>query len=570
MKTITKQHCEFLRQQAKEKFNKVRGTWCDLLQWGMPHLSTWILSQNPGERKNFHIVDPTHILALRSCVAGFSEGNTSTTRPWARIDTRDSDKNDNEGNKAWLQHYTQRVMSQIRNSNFYNAAGGFYYQYHTVNTGAHYFEEMENGVHVHTLIPGSYFPINNSRGVAVILVREFCLNVKALVDTYGVKNKDGKVKWDNFSYGVKKMYDDGHYTQQIEVCHIIMENPEWDIRNPDAPFNRRWLELTYEVGAGGRNGNTYGDGNAFELLATDKDQDVFLKRFTTKRKPFVVGKSTDEFEYGEKGPMLDSLGLIKSLNKKAIGKDQALEQILNPALQGPASLRKSYVSSAPNTYVPLDSRSVSGKQKVESIYQINPAIQYLIQDTGDLRNQVDKLFYADFLMFLSRNPKTRTAAETNAIVDEQQRVVGPSLQSLNTTYNIPVLEYFMDYTLFEDPYLDPPPEALAGQSLNPELVSIFAQAQKAADLPAIERYMAMVTNVGQVNPKIWEKANLDKLADLYEDRLYLPTGLNNPQSKVDAMREQAQRQMQQQQMLQETIPAVAGAAKDLAAARPRE
>jgi hypothetical protein len=180
---------------------------------------------------------------------------------------------------------------------------------------------------------------------------------------------------------------------------------------------------------------------------------------------------------------------------------------------------------------------------------------------------VDKIFYADFLLYLSRNPKTRTAAETNAIVEEQQRIIGPNLQSLNTTYNNPVLEWVMDYVLFEDPYLEPAPEELQGQSLKPEYISVFAQAQRAADLPAIDRYVAMIGQVGQIDPRILQKINTDKLADLYEDRLYLPSGLNNPQDKVEAMREQAQMEMKRQQALQETLPAMAGAMKDMRAAQ---
>jgi hypothetical protein len=568
MKNTTKQHCEFLRHQAKQKFDKVRGTWCDLLRWGMPYKASWILSQTPGERKNQHIVDPTHVLALRSCVAGFLEGNTSSSRPWARIGTRDQDRNDKFNNKAWLQHFTSRVMAYLSSSNFYNAAGIFYYDYHVVNTGAHYFEELENGFHVHTLIPGSYYVLNDSRGTAVVLVREFCLNVKSVVDTYGKKNKDGKADWSNISPNVKKMYDDGNYGEMIDIVHIIYENPDYDFKNPENPFNRKWLELTYEVGTGNKSASSsYGEGNGFSEPMTDKGKDLFLKRHTSKRKPFVVGKSTEEFEYGEKGPMIDSLGLVKSLNKKAIGKDQALEQILSPALQGPASLRKSYISHAPNTFVPLDARSMGAKQKLEPIFQINPAIGTLLQDVGDMRQMVDKIFYADFLLYLSRNPKTRTAAETNAIVEEQQRIIGPNLQSLNTTYNNPVLEWVMDYVLFEDPYLEPAPEELQGQSLKPEYISVFAQAQRAADLPAIDRYVAMIGQVGQIDPRILQKINTDKLADLYEDRLYLPSGLNNPQDKVEAMREQAQMEMKRQQALQETLPAMAGAMKDMRAAQ---
>lgn len=569
MKNYTKQHCEYIRAQAKEKFNNVRSTWCELLRWGLPHKATWLLSQTPGERKNQHIFDPTHTLALRSFVAGFLEGNTSASRPWYRIGVRDTDMGQDDEVKAWLQHFTRRTLAYLGSSNFYHAAGNFYYDYGVVNTGTHYFEELENGgFFVHTLVPGAYFVIDNAYGVASILVREFTLNVKSVVDTYGRKGKDGKVDWSNISHNVKKMYEDANYTQKIDIVHIVQENQDFDPENPEDPNNRQWLELTYELGGG--SGHFFAEGQEFGYIETSLANETFLKRHTTKRKPFVVGKSTDEFEYGEKGPTLDALGLIKSLNKKAITKDQALEQMVKPTLQGPASLRKSYITNAPNTFIPLDARSIGAKQKLESVFQINPAIGALIQDTGDLRQQVDKLYYADFLLYLSKNPKTRTAAETNAILEEQQRIIGPNLQSLNDTYNVPVIEWIMDYVLYEDPYLKPPPEVLQGQSLKPEFISVFAQAQKAFDLPVIDRYTQMVANVAQIDPKILQKINTDKLADLYEDRLYLPVGLNNPQSKVDAMRDQARQQAERQQAMEQTIPAMAKAAKDASAAQQNQ
>lgn len=570
MNNTTKQHCEFLRDQSKRKFDLIRGTWCDLLRWGLPHRATWILSQTPGERKNQHIVDGTHVLALRSFVAGFLEGNTSASRPWFRITTRDQKRDDSFEAKAWLQHYTDRVLAYLGSSNFYHAAGNFYYDYGVVNTGAHYFEILENGgFFVHTLMPGSYYVINDSYGQAAILIREFSLNVKALVDTYGGYSKSGKVDWSNISNNTRKMYEDCNYAEEIDCIHIIQENPDYDIRNPDDPENRKWLELTYEIGANGNFSAEAGSYNSYLANPPVDDKPaVFLKRFTARRKPFVVGKSTDDFEYGEKGPTIDALGCIKSLNKKAIAKDRALEHMLAPTLQGPASLRKSYVSNSPNSYIPLDARSVSAKQKIESVFSVDGSgMGALIGDVGDLRQMVDKFYFADFLLYLSKNPKTRTATETDAILAEQQRIIGPNLQSLNYTYNMPVLEWVMDYVLYEDPYLEPLPPELDGQFLNPEMVSVFAQAQKAADLPSINQYVQMVTSVGQLNPKIWDKINLDKLADLYEDRLYLPSGLNNPQSKVDAMREQAAVEAKRQQALQETLPAVAKAAKDASAAQ---
>lgn len=557
-----KSSCEYLRLQAKQKFNQVRGTWIECGRWALPHRIKWMLSQTPGERNNQTIVDPTHILALRSYVAGFLEGNTSASRPWSRILSKNKDANQVPENRAWLQRYTASVHSVLSSSNYYHSAGQFYYDYGVFNTGAHYIDEIKGvGLFFHNLVPGSYYIINNQFGDAVVMVLEMSLSVKALVDGYG-KKKNGNWDWSNFSNRVRKLYEDGNYTQMIDVARVVKENDDFDPEKPQVLLNRQWVSYTYELGGAGAN---YQEGQEFGAsLVDERDNEKYLRISASKRKPFIVGKSDNNsnFEYGERGPTLDALSCIKSLNKKAIGKDRALEQMLQPAMQGPANLRKSYITTAPNSYIPLDATALSNKG-IRSVFEINPAIGSVIQDVSDLRQQVDRLYYADYLLYLSRNPKTRTATETNAIVQEQQLIIGPNLQSLNWTYNVPVIEFAMSYALDEDPFLPPPPESLAGQFMQAEFISVFAQAQRAADLPSIDRYIDRMMGIAQLNPQVFDKVNLDKLADLYEDRLYLPTGLNNPQAKVDAMREQAQAMQQRQQMLQETLPAMAGAIKDV-------
>lgn len=562
---ISKQRCEYLRNLAKERFDRSRVTWLDCGKWASPSRIKWMLSQMEGERNNAHIVDVTHILGLRSYVAGFLEGNTSASRPWYRFDTSDDELNEQPDVHLWLDRFTRRTLQVLSTSNFYNAAGQFYYDFGVFNTGAHYIEELRDRLYFHTLVPGSYYLINNGYNEAVVLVREFSLTVKALVETYGKKDEKGNWDWSNISGQVKKMYNDGNYTTVISIVHLCLQNENFDPSQPQVMLNRPWLSVTYELGGPG--GQYYQTGQEFGEISPDPTKkNVYLKVSASKRKPFIVGKSDsgNNYEYGEKGPTLDALGLIKSLNKKAIGKDQALEQMLRPALQGPANLKKSYITTASNSYVPLDPTSLAQKG-LKPIFEVNPGLPALIQDVSDLRQQVGKLYYEDFLLYLTQNPKTRTAAETNAVVQEQQLVIGPNLQSLNWTYNVPVVEFIADYVLFEDPVMKrwPIPPQLQGMWLRPEFISVFAQAQKAADLPGIDRYMGMIEQVGQLNPRIWDKANIDKLADLYEDRLFLPAGLNNPQAKVEAMREQAQQAAQKQRMLEQTLPALAGAAKDV-------
>jgi len=124
-----KGNLEYLRNQTKQRFDKVRGTWIECGRWALPHRVRWMLSQIEGERNNHHIVDPTHIIALRSYVAGFLEGNTSASRPWYRIGHADPDVNRSPENREWLDKFTRRTLVALGSSNFYYSAGQFYYDF---------------------------------------------------------------------------------------------------------------------------------------------------------------------------------------------------------------------------------------------------------------------------------------------------------------------------------------------------------------------------------------------------------------------------------------------------------
>jgi hypothetical protein len=564
MKTL-RQELEYLRDQAKRKFDQVRATWIDQCRWAAPDRVKWLLSETEGERNNQHIVDGTHLLALRSFIAGFMEGNTSSTRPWYRCGTADQERNMFPANHEWLDLFTRRTLSVLSTSNFYHASGFFYRDYGVVDTASYLIDEVEEPtrrLHFHVLVPGSYYVLNNALGEAIVLVLERSMTVKALVDTFGKKKADGSFDWSNISKRVREMYDKGNYTQMIDVVTVCKKNDDYNPEGPIAALNTPWIKYTYELG--GTRGQYYQDGRDYGFSAVDPiDKDVYLEIVGRRRKPFVVGRAgASNFEYGEDGPTRNALGCIKSLNKKAIGKDQALEQMLRPALQGPANLRKSYITSSPNSYVPLDANSIARGAGLSRIVEISPAISALVDDVEQLRNMVERFYFSDYLLFLSRNPKTRTATETDAIVKEQQLIIGPQLQSLNWTHNVPIVDYVMDYVIEEDPFLPEPPPDLAGQFLRPEFISVFAQAQRAADLPALERYVAWIANVGSIDPRVFDKANLDRIADIYEDRLYLPAGVNRSDEEVAAIRAKREAMAARQQQLNE-LTAAASAAKDV-------
>lgn len=560
----SKKKYDHLRFLAKEDFRELKQDWLDAGLWVSPS-STKMLTRRNKKRENHHIVDITHIISHRSFVAGFMEGNTSTTRSWFKFAHPDQELNDRRVVKEWIQNLNRRALGIATSSNLYYTLSNAYFSYGIFNTACIYINELDKGPHFTNLEAGTYYLMNDSLGIANVLIREFPMTVKTVVETFGKKDKNGDVDWSNISQITRNMYEAGNYNGEVTICEIVKPNDLFNHDAPDIGSNRKWISCVYECF-----NNT--DGSRYDFImqgygANSEDDEVFLKIRYMTRKPFIAFRTqtSGNCPYGLSGPTTDCLGIIKSLNKKAIGKDVALDLMLRPPMQGPANLRKSYINMNPNGYTPLDQQQAfNGGAK--PLFQMSPQIAALNQDVMDLRGMVKKMYYEDFMLYLSQNPKTRTAAEVNAVTSEQQLVIGPALQALDHTLNNPLVDYLADYAMFEDPYVGPAPEEIAGSSLKTVFISVFAQAQRAADLPAIDRYTQMISNVGQLNPSIWDKANLDKLADLYEDRLYLPAGLNREQSEVDARREKNAADAARQRQMTEQMPAMAGAAKDAAQA----
>ena len=74
----TRQDFETMRKDAKAKFDQDRkDNWIEWLLWTTPHRAKALLGlKNKDKVGGYPILDATHIIAHRSFVAGFLEGNT--------------------------------------------------------------------------------------------------------------------------------------------------------------------------------------------------------------------------------------------------------------------------------------------------------------------------------------------------------------------------------------------------------------------------------------------------------------------------------------------------------------
>lgn len=556
------QNLDHLRDEANKQWQMVESSVKEAIYWTMPHRLPYLTGEEHGKRNNQHIVDPTHIIALRSYVAGFSEGNTSASRSWFKYRHPDTLMNKVTSSKKWIDHFNDRCTANAQQSNLYLALGEFYYEYGSANTGV-LFLETRNKKMFWTVIPaGSYRLMMGPDGRSNILIYERCMSVKMIVEEYGTYTESGKPDWSKFSERVKNAYESGRYSEEIEIVTVVQPNKMFSERLIELGKNRKYVATTYESTKPARSAGYDPTMGKYQYIKNDDGSDKILRTGYYKKQPFIAGKNSGGmFPYGERGPTTESLGLIKANNKRRLKQDKAIDQMVDPTTYGPASVRKSYLSTAPSVHVPMSPEEMK-LGGLKRLFEINPAIGALIQDTKDERGLINKLYYQDFLLYLTQNQKTRTAEEVRAVQSEQQLVVGPNFQSLNWTVNLPLTDMIADWTLANDPFLPPPPKELGGQSIQPVFISLFAQAQKSADLPNIQTFLNMVLGVGTVNQEIMLKLDTSVLADIFEDRLFLPAGLVRSKEDVDAMKEQMQNDMRKQQQL-ETIQAAAGAAKDL-------
>ena len=560
---LDKKKCEYIRQTSYERRQRMRAQWQENLRWTSPYKLANLFFKDPTATfTNKHIIDPTHLSAKDTLRAGLLEGNTSASRPWFDVGTGNRSVDLEPQNHKWLDTLTKKCLSILANSNFYWAAIHFYDDFIDVENACFLIEELtvpEKKLHFQVLPPGTYSVLNNNQGAPVTLIREFTLTVKALVDEYSIVNKNGSADHSMFPLEIRTAYERGNYDVQYGVINIITENEDYDSTQPMLMLNKPWISKSYLTGQDNIGSSRYGllESSGYGSEDFSATGDKFLRIEAYRRKPFILAKSFSflSFEYGRLGPTTLSLPLIRSLNKKSLSKDVALDKMIDPPTQGPASIKKSYLTTAAKGYIPVDQRSASAGEGVRPVFEINPQIYELTNSVMDERNLVNSLYFKNYLLHLINNPKTRTATETDAVVQEQRLAIGPYLQSLTWGANTPIVEYVIDYAIHEDADIEDPPSGLITRSLRPRYISLFAQSQMSADIPLMNDFLEILKFIADMMPGVRDYFDPAGLANFFNDRYFLPHGIKRSDAQVEAIQQQRAAKEEQQLKIQQAIEA---------------
>jgi len=517
--------------------------WRDLNDHILPRRGRfWVTDVNRGDKRSQHIIDGTPTLAARTLSSGMMSGITSPARPWFNLTVPDPELAEISAVKTWLYTVTERMRIVFERSNLYNQLPLVYDDLGVFGTAAMaVLEDPVNVIRTQAFPIGSYYLATRGDGTIGVFARDFRMTVRAIVDRFAHKKANGEVAdWDNMSFQVQNLWKAGQADTWIDVVHVIQPNEQYT--------GIGWLSKD----------------KAYSSIYFERGspEDRFLLEEGFDEFPIMAPRwqTNAEDAYATMCPGMLALGDIRQLQlmeKKVL---MAVEKMINPPMMGPSLLRQAKASILPGDITYYDQRE--GMKGFAPVYQVQFEIQSAETKQQEVRQRIQRAFYADlFLMLAEGEQQQMTAREVDERHEEKLIALGPVLESVNQDLLDPLVE--RTFAIMQRRgHIPPAPEALHGVPLRVEYVSIMAQAQKMIGLAGLERFGSFAVQLASVDPQVLDKIDIDQMIEQHGDMTGIPPMILVADDKVKAIRAQRAQQQQQQQAA-ENAPGVAGAAKTL-------
>jgi hypothetical protein len=472
------------------------------------------------DMRNQSIIDNTGTLALRVLAAGMMAGMTSPARPWFRLALPDVDLGNSQPVKEWLDTVTKIMLRIFNKSNTYNMLHFMYRELGGFGTGcAIVTPSFDNIIQHHTMTAGEYALALDHEGLVNTVYREFDLTAGQAVEWFGL---------DKVSQTTRSAFDRGDYFKMVPIVHGIEPRRDRDptsAKSKNMPFRSVYVE---------KRGN---------------DQDPVLSESGFKRFPAIAPRWDVLFNdtYGS-SPGMDALGDLLSLQQQQFRKATAIDYMSNPPISIPTALRGQEEGLLPGGVTYHDAASPHGG--VRSAFEVSLDLGLLLNDTMDVRQRINRSFYADIFLMLSQGDNGRmTATEVAERHEEKLLQLGPVLERLHTELLEPLIETTFA-RMVETGIVPPPPEELQGQELQVEFVSMLAQAQRAIGVNSTDRLLGHIGILANLyGPSALDRFDPDKSIERYSDQLGVDPDLIVSSDKVAFIRQQrAQQQAAAQQL----------------------
>ena len=526
---------EQLRSALWSERSSFDSHWRELSDWTSPRRTRWFAGdRNRGDRRNQNIIDSTARFSLRTLQSGLHAGLTSPARPWFKLTTPDPTLAEFKPVKEWLHLVTERMQIVLADSNIYNTLPIAYGDIGLFGTAAmSILDDEEDLCRCYAYPLGSYALGLNKRNLVTTFAREYELSVRQVVEEFGVEPGYRDIQWRNISSQVKSQWDRGNYEAPVEVCWLVMPNPDAD----ESKLEARYLPFTschYEKG--------------------ENREGRFLRESGYRSFPILAPRweVTGEDTYGTDCPGMTALGDVKGLQIMQREKGKAIRKMVDPPLVGAPELKAQKTSLLPGdiTYVREPDKSL------RAVHEVGLNLQHLTQDIGQVQYRIQRAFYEDLFLMLAQSDQIRegsqplTAREVQERHEEKLLALGPVLERTGDELLDPSIDRM--YFLMDQAGMIPeaPPE-LDGVKLKVEYISVLAQAQKLVGVTGQDRFIGSLLPLLEVYPEIRHKVKVFRLVDNYAEMLGVDPNIvrtdEEAQQLVDEERAAAAKQAEAEQ-----------------------
>jgi len=470
--------------------------------------------------------DSHPILAFRTVQSGMYTGLSSPNRPWIEFKFVDTELNEYQVAREWLDDFQSVIYALFDASNFYQVARQNYGSMARFGPGAGIMTEHPLEVAPCLALPiGSYWLGLNDAFSVDTLMRSCPMTVDQVVKRF-VGRPGGNYDWSTVSPQVKAMWDRSDYGNIVLCKQLIEPGP-----------NAAWDSVIWDCN----------DDRKTALLEAKRysEQPFWAPRWDTSD-----GNPTS---YG-RGVGHDALGDMRELALINLREQRMFDLIEKPPTAGPA--RDLDMRPGGHNYVP----DLTQVQAIKPLIEINPlALQAAERKILRLHESIDRLTYADLFMAITNMPgvQPRNVEELLKRDEEKLTQIGPVVEMVNDDM-LPIAVERMIGIARRGNLIPPAPDELQGKELKVEFVSVLAMAQKMLGLSTTERVVGFVGSLGQLfGPQVLDKVDPDAIVDDYAERANMPARAIRDKATVDDIRAQ---RAQQEQMAQ--MAALAQPAKD--------
>ena len=530
--------------------------WALIAQYLNPRRSLWLSnggvdqpvpnSMVRGLPVNQAILDPTATYAMQVCAAGMMSGLMSPSRPWFKLGPGVKNFPLDTEAKLWYEEVEDRVYKVFAESNFYDSAAVMFKDLVSYATGPMLiYEDVEDVIRCQNPVVGEYYLLVGPTGRIEGFIRQYVLTVSQCVEQFGIENCPPDVQ-ELFRQ------KDSALEREIVVAHIIEPNFAIQRYNQPKPFGKikgdyTWREVYWKWGA-----------------STPKP--LSIRGF--HELPFISPRwqVNGNDPYGTDCPGMVALGDIMQLQQETRRKGELLEKLVRPPLNASIELK-----NQPSSILPGHATYTSDPKSkgMFPIFEVDPqGLPGITADIQLVQMRIKSGFFNDLFMMLANATKDMTAFEVAQRQQEKLQVLGPVIERFNNEGASPAITRTISI-MQRKRLLPPMPRSLIGVPMEIKYISMLALAQKAVATAGIERVMTVTLKVateGQ-KPEILDLLNWEEGIREYGDQLDVSHKLFNDEKQVAQLRAVRAQQMKQQQAAQaatHTIPALAGAAKDVA------